>query len=127
MENARRIAQEYPQRHRYQYAQAAETLRSPYWDWAADTDVPSATIPEKVRVNVPSGEHLQEIEIENPLLTFRFPKQVLEGEYGDFDQDNRTQIFRCQSPRSYPDSANEATSSRPYKRWVVSTILYCHV
>lgn len=115
-----RIALEYPQRYRYQYVQAAETLRSPYWDWAVNSDVPSATVPSKVRVNVPDGQHLKETEIDNPLLTFQFPEEAFQGEYGDFDSENRTKIYRCQSPQRYPESANAATAARPYKQYVVS-------
>jgi tyrosinase len=117
-ENAMKIAQEYPQRYRYQYLKAAETLRSPYWDWAANTDVPTPTIPDKIRVNVPRGQHLEQIEVDNPLLTFKFPEAALQGVYGDFD--NRTKMYRCESPESYPESANALTAARPYKQMVVS-------
>lgn len=115
-----RIAQEYPQRYRYQYIQAAETLRSPYWDWAANSDVPSATVPSRVRVNVPKGQRLEEVEIDNPLLTFQFPDEAYQGTYGDFDGENRTKTYRCAPPQRYPESANDATALRPYKQWVVS-------
>ena len=120
VENAKRIALEYPQRYRYQYIRAAEELRSPYWDWAISTDVPSATVPTKLTVNMPDGEHLREEEIDNPLQTFKFPEAALQGNYGNFDSENRTQIYRCPSPESYPESANEKVAARPYKRWIVS-------
>lgn len=125
VEHAKRIALGYPQRYRYQYTRAAEDLRSPFWDWGVDTKVPSATVPEKLTVNFPDGDGLKREEIDNPLRTFRFPKAALDGEYGDFDSDNRTQIYRCSSPESYPDSANEKIAARPYKRWIVSSRLFC--
>lgn len=120
VENAKRIALTYPQRYRYQYIRAAETLRSPYWDWAADNHVPPVTVPATLTVNIPQGEILEAVEINNPLATYKFPKEVLDGEYGDFDSQKRSRIFRCQSPKTYPVSANEAVAARPYKRWIVS-------
>lgn len=120
---AKRLAREYPQKYRSQYIRAAEELRSPFWDWGLGNEVPSATVPETLRVNVTNGELLEEVEIDNPLASFRFPEDALEGRYGSFDSDNRTQTYRCPSPDSYPDSANQKISSRPYKRWIVGNSL----
>ena len=99
---------------------AAEELRSPFWDWGADTGVPPTTVPRTLRVNISKGVFLEEVDIDNPLAAFTFPKEALEGKYGPFDSENRTQTYRCLSPESYPDSANLKIASRPYKRWIVS-------
>jgi tyrosinase len=118
---AKRLAQEYPQRYRSQYVAAANNLRSPFWDWGSD-QIPEATVPTKMKVNVPSGSGIKEVEVDNPLYTFKFPAGALNGTYGDFDSDKRARIYRCPSPDSYPASANDLLSQRPYKSWVVSTL-----
>ncbi|KAK7415280.1 hypothetical protein QQX98_006029 [Neonectria punicea] len=114
---AKRLANEYPQRYRSQYVEAAETLRAPFWDWAS-SDIPDAMVPSKMAVNVPSGSALREIQVENPLSGYKFPAGALNGTYGSFDSENRARIYRCPSPKSFPNSANELLADRPYKRWV---------
>uniref|UniRef100_A0A8H7NEV0 tyrosinase n=1 Tax=Bionectria ochroleuca TaxID=29856 RepID=A0A8H7NEV0_BIOOC len=116
--HAKRLARDYPHRYRYQYMQAAENLRSPYWDWGLGLGVPQATVPETIRIRIPKGDILEETEVPNPLVTFRFPPEVVEGQYSDFDPANRTQIYRCPSPEKYPDSANKDLSRRPYQSWI---------
>lgn len=118
--HARRIAKTYPQRYRQQYVQAAERLRSPYWDWAADSNVPPASASPKLQVNFPNGESLQRRQVDNPLYTYRIPRQVLDGQLGPFDTANRPQTLRCPAPQNYPATANDLLSQRPYKQWVVS-------
>lgn len=103
--------------------QAAEDLRAPYWDWASDSMVPPITVPQTVQVNVPNGNTVEQIEIDNPFLTYWFPSEVLDGAYGEWDDEYRERMFRCPPPQSYPDSANELTSERPYRDWVVSEAL----
>lgn len=120
--HAKRIAQEYPQRYRYQYVKAAETLRAPYWDWAAETGVPQATVPETVTINMPDGEVLKQKNIANPLYTFKFPKKALNGAFGPFDSQRRTRTYRCPAPNSYPTTANANLDGRPYKKWIVSSL-----
>lgn len=110
----------YPQRYRYQYTRAAETLRVPYWDWGVDLKVPKATVPEKLTVYVPDGSSLTLSEVENPLRAYKFPRAAVEGKFGSFDPDNRTQTYRCNGPgQNYPESANANLAGRPYKQWLV--------
>ncbi|KAJ6437673.1 tyrosinase [Purpureocillium lavendulum] len=97
---ARKIASTYPPGVRDEYMQAAEDLRAPFWDWAADAKVPSVSVPQKVSVNFPRGQSVEKKEIDNPLYTFKIPQSVVDA------------------PQSYPDSANELLSQRPYKDWV---------
>lgn len=120
--HAKQIAATYPQQHRQQYMQAAEQLRAPFWDWAANTAVPSATVPTTLQVNFPNGQNLQKRAISNPLYTYKIPQEVLNGQYGPFDPAGRTQVLRCPSPQSYPGTANSALAGRPYKQWVVSIL-----
>ncbi|POR38793.1 Tyrosinase [Tolypocladium paradoxum] len=112
--HAKRIASTYPPQSRQKYMDAAEKLRAPYWDWAADSTVPSATVDLKVQVNAPNGQR----SIDNPLYTFKIPPSVVNGEYGPFDSQRRSQIVRCPSPQSYPGSANGNLASRGYKQWI---------
>ncbi|RCI07729.1 hypothetical protein L249_5763 [Ophiocordyceps polyrhachis-furcata BCC 54312] len=113
-ERARQIASSYPEQVRAQWLSAAETLRSPYWDWASDPQVPPATLAPTVRV---TGNQLLEIEIQNPLAPYAFPQAVLNGKYGPFDQQMRASTYRCPAPNSYPQSANALLASRPLRQW----------
>ncbi|PHH87764.1 hypothetical protein CDD83_8442 [Cordyceps sp. RAO-2017] len=122
VERARQIAMSYPERFRFQYVQAAESLRSPYWDWAADSRVPPSTVPPTVWVNYPNGNDVQQIEVENPLATYRFPRAVLDGKYGPFDSQRRPQVLRCRAPNVYPQSANALLSRRPLRQWVYDAL-----
>lgn len=117
--HARRIAASYPPPYRAQYQQAADRLRAPFWDWASDQAVPPATVPARVRVNVPSGQALRTAEIDNPLATYRFPRAAINGQFGDWDSQRRPQIYHCPSPYTFPDSADSNLRSRPYKQWAV--------
>ncbi|KAI5467725.1 hypothetical protein BGZ63DRAFT_345976 [Mariannaea sp. PMI_226] len=114
---AQRLARDYPQRYRAQYVEAANNLRCPFWDWGSG-GVPKATVPETMMVNIPSGSGLKKTSVDNPLYTFKFPQEALNGDFGDFDSEKRTQMFRCPSPNSYPDSANALLAKRPYKSMV---------
>ncbi|PWI69456.1 hypothetical protein PCL_01103 [Purpureocillium lilacinum] len=116
--HARRLAQSYPQGLREVYVQAANELRSPFWDWAASSVVPPASVPAKVTINVPNGDDVQEEEVDNPLYSYKIPQQVLDGQYGTFDPDNRPRTIRCPPPQTYPDSANDLLGQRPYRQWV---------
>ena len=106
------------------YTQAAQTLRAPYWDWAASPTVPAATVPQSLEVNIPNGNSLQQVEVDNPLATYKFPQSALAGDFGTFDSQNRAQIYRCPAPQSYPDSANQLLSQRNLKQWVVSYVVH---
>lgn len=124
VDHAREIATMYPQTYRQEYMQAAEQLRAPYWDWAADPTIPSATVPATLQVNFPNGQALQQRHVDNPLGTFIIPQAVLNGQYGTFDSLERPRVLRCQPPQSYPASANNQLASRQYKQWVVSSPCY---
>ncbi|PHH81033.1 hypothetical protein CDD80_4337 [Ophiocordyceps camponoti-rufipedis] len=114
VQKARQIASAYPQEIRDQWLQAAETLRSPYWDWASDSNVPPATTWATVRV---TGNQGLPIDIPNPLMPYRFPQDALNGKYGPFDAQMRAETYRCSAPSSYPQSANGLLGSRPLRQW----------
>ncbi|UNI23818.1 Tyrosinase [Purpureocillium takamizusanense] len=116
--HAKRLAQTYPQGLREVYTQAADQLRSPYWDWADNSAVPPATVPAKVTVNIPNGDGVQEEEVDNPLYSYDIPQPVLDGQYGAFDSENRPRTMRCPAPQTYPESANGLLAQRPYRQWV---------
>lgn len=115
---AKRIAEGYPQRYKLEYTTAARNLRIPFWDWASEPYVPEATIYETIRINVPDGQSIRLTEVSNPLFTYNFPPEVIDGQYGDFDDERRPNMQRCPSPGSYPDSANDNVMDRPYRSWV---------
>lgn len=123
VEVATRLAKQYPSRYRAQYEKAARELRSPYWDWSSSASVPRATNLAWQRVSAPSGDALKTVEIKNPLRYYNFPKRALDGGFGGtFDTQRRSSIRKCQSPQSYPGSANQAMSRRSYKRWTYDAL-----
>jgi tyrosinase len=48
---------------------AANTLRIPYWDWAATAAIPTIVSTPKVTIITPTGKK----EIDNPLYCYKFP------------------------------------------------------
>lgn len=107
------IAAKYPDDRRNEYTEAAATLRAPYWDWATARAIPEATVPESVTVTTAEGKK----QIKNPLSSYPYPQEALQGQYGDMNRmrpEARQQktTYRCASPQSYPDSANDALSLR---------------
>lgn len=74
-----------------------------------------------VKVKVPNGSGLKELNMKNPLYTYDFPKAALDGKYGEWDDERRSRMFRCPAPDRFPQSANSLLDSRPYKQWVVSS------
>lgn len=68
--HALRIANHYPPSIAPQYQAAALSLRQPYWDWAADHDLPLAAILPNLTVNSPGGP----TTVGNPLSSYRFHK-----------------------------------------------------
>ncbi|KJZ70883.1 hypothetical protein HIM_09748 [Hirsutella minnesotensis 3608] len=110
--HAKAIAAKYPEDRRNEYVQAAESLRSPFWDWGTSRDVPQVTVPRSVTINTAEGKK----EVQNPLMTYKFPKDAIDGKFGNFAQIRRTppglpnpdSVYRCAAPKSYPKSADEA-------------------
>ncbi|PHH76019.1 hypothetical protein CDD80_1884 [Ophiocordyceps camponoti-rufipedis] len=117
---AKQIALTYPESVRAEYTHAADTLRSPYWDWAHDSRVPPATVPLKIRVNTSSGE----VELDNPLRVYRFPKAVLDGKYGKFDPSKRPEVYRCRNAAGYPADANRRMGRFPFGQLVYDAFTY---
>ncbi|KAH6842988.1 hypothetical protein B0I37DRAFT_208669 [Chaetomium sp. MPI-CAGE-AT-0009] len=78
--HAVRIAGEYPPDLQPEYVGAAQTLRQPYWDWAADSTLPPAAYAINVTVRAPCGV----IEMANPLRGYRFQRLALESSFGGF-------------------------------------------
>ncbi|KAJ6788012.1 hypothetical protein PWT90_01124 [Aphanocladium album] len=105
------IAETYPEKTRATYRAAARALRSPYWDWSADSNIPGATVPLNLTVNGPKGA----VSIQNPLQTYIFPKELTDGKYGGFDVQKRPQIYRCRAPSAYPKTANAKLAARDMK------------
>lgn len=125
VDTAVKLANSYPANVRATWVKAAQTLRAPYWDWALQDSVPTATVTKRLTITIPNGSTgTKQYTVDNPLAAYFFPKKALDGTFGTFDQPaNRPQIYRCRSPQSYPGSANSAMRARPYKSWVVSS--YC--
>ncbi|RSL69213.1 hypothetical protein CEP54_002372 [Fusarium duplospermum] len=123
VEHAKRLANLYPTKYRQQYVNAANTLRSPYWDWAVD-GIPNAVVPQMVNVKVPNGSGLKTINMKNPLYTYTFPKDAVAGKYGQWDDENRSRMFRCPAPDSFPSTANGLLRQRPYKQWTYDVLTH---
>ncbi|RCI12656.1 hypothetical protein L249_0161 [Ophiocordyceps polyrhachis-furcata BCC 54312] len=118
--HARRIASSYPTSLRNRYIQAAQALRAPFWDWADNSDVPPSTTVSRLSINTAQGRQ----SIDNPLFTYRFPADALQGRFTAFSPGN-AQTVRC-PPRNYPASANanlrrENLRERMYQAFIYAT------
>ncbi|KAJ3499090.1 hypothetical protein NLG97_g624 [Lecanicillium saksenae] len=123
--HATEIAQKYPDNVRDQYVAAAQTLRAPYWDWAANSQVPPASVPSTIKVNIAGKDGVESADMTNPLQTFRMPQAALNGQYGTFDPYRRSQTVRCPAPYySYPGSANANLGNRNLKGNVYAAFVY---
>ncbi|KAF7556469.1 hypothetical protein G7Z17_g1391 [Cylindrodendrum hubeiense] len=112
-----KLANGYPANVRATWLKAAQTLRAPFWDWARQVSVPTATVTKRFTITIPNGAGgTKKYTVDNPLAAYYFPKAALNGQFGTFD--TGAQIYRCRSPQSYPASANAAMRARPYKSWV---------
>ena len=112
---AQQIAATYPSNYAAQYKQAAVSLRAPFWDWAAETYVPAATVNSMVTIHVPNGQALKQVSVPNPLFSYAFPQQAIDGQFGKFYKG--TKSVRCPAPNNWPGTANSDLASRPYKQW----------
>ncbi|KAM0738349.1 hypothetical protein ACQRIT_006086 [Beauveria bassiana] len=112
VKEAKILAAQYPDNLRSIYQRAAEDLRAPYWDWALEPWLPSVVLPETIEVKAATKTGTVAKKIENPLYTYRFSKEVMQGKYGEFDTYDR--MYRCQNPQD----ANQKLYSRNYKSWV---------
>ncbi|KJZ76437.1 hypothetical protein HIM_04166 [Hirsutella minnesotensis 3608] len=124
VDRATQIANTYPQSVRARYVRAAQTLRAPYWDWAASPQVPPALVPDTVSINYTSssGNDLQTFLYDNPLRTYKIPQAVLNGKYGPFDPRMRPQVNHCPAPDTYPASANALLANNPYRQWTYDVL-----
>ncbi|KAL6872986.1 hypothetical protein J3F83DRAFT_731646 [Trichoderma novae-zelandiae] len=120
---AKGIANGYPASVRAQYQAAAASLRAPYWDWAADSTVPACTVPQTLKINVPSGSGVKAVDFTNPLRTYYYPRIAMSGSYGDFTGGGQDHTVRCPAPKqSYPGTANSNLGARPYKSWIYDVL-----
>ncbi|KAM3503244.1 hypothetical protein MY10362_004325 [Beauveria mimosiformis] len=112
VKEAKILAAQYPDNLRPIYQRAAEDLRAPYWDWALEPWLPSVVLPETIEVKAATKTGTVAKKIDNPLYTYRFSKEVMQGKYGEFNTYNR--MYRCQNPQD----ANQKLYSRNYKSWL---------
>ncbi|KAM0331684.1 hypothetical protein ACHAQA_003363 [Verticillium albo-atrum] len=119
---AQKIAQTYPILHRRQYSEAADRLRAPFWDWAADYRVPPVTALRTITVNRPDGPGLRRVTVRNPLAGYTYPQSAQHGAFGRFNGVNATK--RCtQENKSYPTSANELLARGGLKAQVYAALV----
>ncbi|GAB0146579.1 hypothetical protein EsHS_00006973 [Epichloe bromicola] len=104
------------------YMEAAEQLRSPYWDWSANSTVPPCTIPMEAVVNVPDGSNLTKMTIDNPLHEFRYPEEARDYQFGEFP--NLLTTKRCPRPWAYPESANRRLAQWTLKQDTYDIFMY---
>ncbi|OAQ96183.1 hypothetical protein LLEC1_06315 [Akanthomyces lecanii] len=119
VDHAKKIAVMYPEEHRARYIEAADTLRSPFWDWASDEAVPPSTALQTLNINVTENGELKEKAVENPLHSFKFPQAALDGEFGEFGEykgEKYAKTYRCNGVNeSYPETANSEIQRHNYK------------
>ncbi|KAK1759632.1 Di-copper centre-containing protein [Echria macrotheca] len=76
--HAVRIASGYPSATAPAYKAAAQTLRQPYWDWAAEAKLPTAATLLNITVNGPGGP----VTLRNPLYSYRFQRLGVLAAFG---------------------------------------------
>ncbi|KJZ68164.1 hypothetical protein HIM_12445 [Hirsutella minnesotensis 3608] len=119
--NAKKIARRYPTNQRARYVQAAEMLRTPFWDWAASPQVPKSTVPSTLTINTAHGRR----SVKNPLVGFVYPQDALKGAFGQFKpKPSRRQVTRCPSPKHYPQSANNLLRRHNLRELVYDAFIY---
>ncbi|CAG8680324.1 14635_t:CDS:2 [Gigaspora margarita] len=72
VEEAKKIALQYPDNEKEKYVEAAKQLRHPYWDWAdvkAIEGVPKIFTSPEIKINTPNGKK----NVKNPLKSFTLP------------------------------------------------------
>ncbi|KAM3560060.1 hypothetical protein ARSEF4850_003828 [Beauveria asiatica] len=112
VKEAKMLAAQYPEHLRPIYQRAAEDLRAPYWDWALEPWLPSVALPETIEVKAATETGTVAKKIDNPLYTYRFSKEAMQGKFGQFNTYDR--MYRCPNPQD----ANQKLYSRNYKSWV---------
>ncbi|KAF0548411.1 Tyrosinase [Gigaspora margarita] len=72
VEEAKKIALQYPDNEKEKYVEAAKQLRHPFWDWAdvkAIKGVPKIFTSPEIEINTPNGKK----NVNNPLKSFTLP------------------------------------------------------
>ncbi|PHH88646.1 hypothetical protein CDD83_7264 [Cordyceps sp. RAO-2017] len=110
----------YPRNVRNRYKQAAAELRAPFWDWAATSAVPPATVPAFVAINTPKGR----AQVRNPLSGYVYPPAAFSGEFGNFRPEFGPTILHCPAPNRYPQSANALLRAANLKEQVYNSFVY---
>ncbi|KAF6807223.1 tyrosinase 2 [Colletotrichum sojae] len=122
VQQATRIANNYPASLKKRYVEAAESLRVAYWDWASDSNVPPVTTMSEVTINKPVNGTLRPLSVQNPLYAFKYPRSALEGRFGKFSGTNQTK--RCvDEGQSYPGTANANLAGYNLKEKVYNVFL----
>lgn len=116
------IANEYPTSVRATYVSAAERLRAPYWDWAADYNIPSCASASTMSVYVPGGSGVVAQSITNPLLSFRFPSGASQrfGQVVDSSLSS-TATVRCSAAAAGSELAGDNLKDQVYSSFTRST------
>ncbi|KAM3515279.1 hypothetical protein MY11210_001020 [Beauveria gryllotalpidicola] len=112
VKEAKTLAARYPDHLRPIYQRAAEDLRAPYWDWALEPWLPSVVLPQTIEVKAATKTGTVAKKIDNPLYTYRFSKEVMQGKYGEFNTYDR--MYRCPNPQD----ANQKLYNRHFKSWL---------
>ncbi|KAF4592463.1 tyrosinase 2 [Ophiocordyceps camponoti-floridani] len=115
---AQKIAQTYDDSIRDSYIEAAQQLRAPYWDWAADYRVPPSTYQARVNVFTPQGRQW----LQNPLVSYSYPPEALRGDFTYFRPGSQ-QIVRC-PPRDYPAKANQLLQRANLRERIYQAFIY---
>ncbi|KAK3333928.1 hypothetical protein B0T19DRAFT_491238 [Cercophora scortea] len=116
------IASQYPANIAPTYLSAAQTLRQPYWDWAAEPLLPPATTTPNITITSPRGS----ITIPNPLYSYRFQPGSLQSTFpGSLSQYNQTIRCLSSSPGTpgQDNNLNNATASDASMASVSSDLL----
>ncbi|SPO05045.1 uncharacterized protein DNG_07730 [Cephalotrichum gorgonifer] len=96
------------------YKAAAETLRLPFWDWAEDATVPAFAGTPQIQV---TGKDGRPQTIANPLYSYTFPQEAVQGKFGRIVAGDRDQT---RTVRCTPSEANARLAEVNLKGMVYS-------
>ncbi|KAJ9615738.1 hypothetical protein H2200_001815 [Cladophialophora chaetospira] len=120
-QRAQGVATLYPAEQRFQYVNAAISLRHPYWDWAAHPTLPDIVTQPQIPVNTPAG--LQTID--NPLFQYVFQSDAAGNGFPTSDpMANFPQTVRWWDPTTGSSNQSAANAALSANAPTINSLVY---
>lgn len=105
--HAQTIAARYRGRNGPRYLKAAQTLRQPYWDWAADPNLPVAVTRPQLNITTPYGL----LTVRNPLYSYRWQRKENGTGFENTSLSSYAETVRCPLLNGADDDFDIANSN----------------